>query len=85
MLVDGLDVVIDGWPLRVWLAVDRARAEGVLLTDVEINQLTALGTPRSVRRDALIALNLNGVHSARKVANARQRLAEYINGNRVAR
>jgi hypothetical protein len=56
-----------------------------ILTDVEINQLTALGTLRSVRRDALIALNLNGMHSARKVSNARQRLAEYIHGNRIAR
>ena len=56
-----------------------------ILTDVEINRLTALGTPRSVRRDALIALNLNGLHSARKVSNARQRLTAYINGNRVAR
>lgn len=53
------------------------------LTDVEINRLTALGVPTKVRRDALIALNLNGLHSATRVRNARQRLCDYLNSGRT--
>lgn len=45
------------------------------LTDAEIASLTKLGTPSRIRRDALIAMNLNGTYSARRVHNARQRIA----------
>lgn len=47
------------------------------ISDTDLNKLTRLGIPSKVRRDAVIALNLNGIHSERKARNARARCAAY--------
>ena len=48
------------------------------VTDAEIARMTRLGVPAKVRRDALVALNLNGTYSPRRVRNARERIVRHL-------
>lgn len=49
------------------------------LTELAINRLASEREPLQMRRDATIALNLNGNYSAVRVRNACQRICNALN------